>query len=815
MLEAAEQFREAIRAAGLAPPDTIEADGHLRRFAGDGRRGSDASWYVLHGDGVPAGAFGDWRSGLSQTWRADTGRKLTPAEEAAHRARVEAMRQAREAEEARAHQEAAAKAAEILRSGRKDDISGHPYAAKKAIDFGPLVRRGAWPQRGWIDALLVPIYNADGQVISLEAINASGDKDFLRGGAKRGGIHPIGNIKTARRVLIAEGIANAAVAIAALGDPAVAAMDAGNLKAAGETVRQINPGAELVFLADNDVREDGRNPGAEAATSAALALGGKVAIPELDGRKCDFWDLLHERGAEAVKRAIEAASEPTSSKNSANSSSEPCGEEWPEPQPLAAKFAPEPYPADALPEIIGAAIKEVQAFTHAPLPLVASSALAAVSLACQSHFDVKRADKLQGPASMFLLSIADSGERKSTCDGFFTLALREYQDQQTEAAKPEIQRHKAALAAWEAEREGILSAIKGAAKAGKPADNLKRDLAELERDRPEPPRVPRLLLGDETPENLGWSLAKLWPSAGVLSSEAGLILGAHGMGRDSVMRNLALLNILWDGGAHSIGRRTSESYTVKGARLTVALQVQEATLREFFAKSGPLARGTGFLARFLVAWPESTQGQRPFSEAPAHWPHLTAFHRRIAAILANPAPLDENGGLTPALLSLAPNAKAAWVEYHDAIESELASGGELYDVRDVASKSADNAARLAALFHVFAHGTGGAVGLEAFEGASRIAAWHLSEARRFFGELALPAELADAGRLDSFLIKHCRAERTHLVPTREAQRLGPIRDKERLAAALRELEELDRVRVAHEGRRKTIKVNPALAGVTS
>jgi putative DNA primase/helicase len=54
MLEAAEQFREAIRAAGLAPPDTIEADGHLRRFAGDGRRGSDASWYVLHGDGIPA-----------------------------------------------------------------------------------------------------------------------------------------------------------------------------------------------------------------------------------------------------------------------------------------------------------------------------------------------------------------------------------------------------------------------------------------------------------------------------------------------------------------------------------------------------------------------------------------------------------------------------------------------------------------------------------------------------------------------------------------------------------------------------------------
>jgi putative DNA primase/helicase len=161
------------------------------------------------------------------------------------------------------------------------------------------------------------------------------------------------------------------------------------------------------------------------------------------------------------------------------------------------------------------------------------------------------------------------------------------------------------------------------------------------------------------------------------------------------------------------------------------------------------------------------------------------------------------------MLPLTPEAKAAGVEYYNAIEGELASGGELYDVRDVASKSADNAARLAALFQMF-EGAGGAIGADAFEGASRIAAWHLHEARRFFGELALPAELADAARLDSWLIEYCRREQTHLVPTREAQRLGPIRDKEKLTTALRELEELDRVKVAQEGRRKTIKVNPAL-----
>jgi putative DNA primase/helicase len=476
---------------------------------------------------------------------------------------------------------------------------------------------------------------------------------------------------------------------------------------------------------------------------------------------------------------------------------------------MTTKIDPEPYPLDALPNTIRAAVEEVQGFVKAPLPLVASSALSALSLACQAHVDVKRAERLQGPVGLFLMVIADSGERKSTCDSFFTSAIREHQDEQTEAMKPVVQKHQAAFAAWEAARDGILSSIREFSKKGKDTEGLRADLARHQTMKPEAPRVPRLILNDETPESLSWNLAKLWPSAGVLSSEASVVLGSHGMGKDSIMRSLGRFNVLWDGGTLSVGRRSTDSFTVRGARLTMGLQIQEAALREFLEKSGALARGTGFLARFLVSWPESTQGSRSFTEAPANWPALAAFHRKITAILNQPVPMDDDGALTPALLSLSPEAKAAWIAFHDAIESELASGGELYDVRDVASKAADNAARLAALFQVFEHGAE-AITLDCFESASRIVAWHLSESRRFFGELALPTELADAARLDAWLVEYCRRERTHLVPTREAQRLGPVRDKEKLTTALRGLEELDRARVAQEGRRKTIKVNPAL-----
>jgi hypothetical protein len=526
-------------------------------------------------------------------------------------------------------------------------------------------------------------------------------------------------------------------------------------------------------------------------------------------------DAAQMMGMEGRRGALAGLSAPARAEHQPDAENAPAGDSdaWPEPQPLAVKVEAEPYPLDALQDTIRAAVDEVAGFVKAPAALVASSALAALSLACQAHIDAKRAEKLHGPVGLFLLTIADSGERKSTCDGFFVSSIRQYQEEQAEAMKPAIKENQAAFAAWEAERDGILSAVKDAGKKGKQTDKLRADLAQLQREKPEPPRVPRLILGDETPENLAWSLAKQWPSAGVLSSEAGVVFGSHGMGKDSAMRNLALLNVLWDGGTHSIGRRTSESFTVRGARLTMGLMIQETTLREYFSKSGGLARGTGFLARFLVAWPESTQGQRPFTEAPANWPHLAAFHRRIAAILNQPVPIDEDGALTPAMLSLAPDAKVAWVKYHDTIESELASGGELYDVRDVASKSADNAARLAALFQQFEHGMGGAVGLDSFERASRITAWHLSEARRFFGELALPAELADAARLDSWLIEHCRKGRTHFVGKNHVRQHGPMRDGGRLDTAIRELAELDRLRLAQEGKRRTIHLNPALVGV--
>src|SRR5688500_14290578 len=80
MADPTEQFRSAMRDAGIDPPYIIEADGELHRFSTNGADSDKAGWYVFHTDDVPAGAFGCWRSGLSQTWSVCNRREMTPTQ---------------------------------------------------------------------------------------------------------------------------------------------------------------------------------------------------------------------------------------------------------------------------------------------------------------------------------------------------------------------------------------------------------------------------------------------------------------------------------------------------------------------------------------------------------------------------------------------------------------------------------------------------------------------------------------------------------------------------------------------------------------
>ena len=292
------QFREAIRSAGLQPPDIIEADGKLHRFSSNGKRGDDAGWYVLHGDGIVAGAFGDWRTGVSQTWRADIGRALTDAEETEQRFRVEAMRRQGEAEKKRRRTEARQKASEIWKFAQPAPAD-HPYLVHKRVK--------PYSARIHADSLVIPLRDSGGEFHSLQFIDANGEKRFLLGGRVAGCYFSIGKVNETQSLCIAEGFATGATIHETTGCPVAVAFNAGNLEAVARALREKFPHLQLLLCADDDAETPG-NPGLAKAKAAALAVGAKLAIPDFGANRLteasDFNDLFQIHGGEAVKRQI-------------------------------------------------------------------------------------------------------------------------------------------------------------------------------------------------------------------------------------------------------------------------------------------------------------------------------------------------------------------------------------------------------------------------------------------------------------------------------------------------------------------------------
>lgn len=303
MREAHDQFRAEIRDRLGVDPGPMALDGRLRRFPTKANGKDEAGWCIGYSDGVPAGAFGDWRSGIHETWCARDPASLTAAERESHRRQMAEMVRQREEERQRVQREAAAKAARIW--GEAEPASpDHPYLKQKCVEpFGVRQHGGA---------LVIPV-RIGGELASLQFIGADGGKRFLTGGAIAGGYHSFG--KPAGQVIVCEGYATGATLHTFTGHAVAVAFNAGNLEAVARTIRAKLPDARIIVAADEDWQTDG-NPGKTRALAAAIAAGGIAALPKFDrdpdnadDKRTDWNDLAKEIGLDAAKQQFQAAIE--------------------------------------------------------------------------------------------------------------------------------------------------------------------------------------------------------------------------------------------------------------------------------------------------------------------------------------------------------------------------------------------------------------------------------------------------------------------------------------------------------------------------
>lgn len=269
-------FIGSMEAAGVRPVEPIgqQLGRDLIRFQCEGdRKGKRNGWAILHLDGTPAGAFGNYRLGVREKWRADRAESLSPEE------RRRLQREWREAAQRRESDKlerwrAAQTAARARWDGAGPVDPGHPYIIRKAMTGEGLRQRG--------NRLLVPMHDLDGRLWGLQEIAPDGFKQFQKGARIEGLMCIIGD--GGNRLCIGEGTATMKAVRAATGYPVAIAFTGENLEPVARLIRKRWPRLDLIVCGDDDPHlldnpNIRKNLGVEYATAAALAVCGRLSIP--------------------------------------------------------------------------------------------------------------------------------------------------------------------------------------------------------------------------------------------------------------------------------------------------------------------------------------------------------------------------------------------------------------------------------------------------------------------------------------------------------------------------------------------------------
>lgn len=676
-------FRGAILSAGLTPPDTITDDGKLIRFNGTGKRGTTKnSWYVLHGDGIPSGVFGDWAETDAIKWTGKPDNAMTEAERQAVKARMEDAKKQRAKQTERKHANAQTSAAGTMEASEAA-TTDHPYLAGREVQPHGLRVHG--------NSLVMPLYDMDGELWSVQFITSHGDKKFLPEGRVAGCFYPMG--KSNGTTVICEGFATGASIHEATGMAVLVAHSAGNLKAVAEALRAKHPDERILIAADDDWQTDG-NPGLTKAGEAAQAAGATVVVPQFPERfegMTDFNDLHREFGLENVK-AIFAPFVVTG---------------WPALDALkeATTPAPEPFPFDALGPVLGNAARAIAEDVQAPDSLAGGSVLAAASLAVQPLANAMLPHGQRSPLSVFVITGAGSGDRKSAVDAVACKEVEEVRKDQARAHAKEMQKYEAEMG----ER--------------KPKDPT-----------PTKPAPQSITTANATIEGI-CKLLKFQSSLGIFSAEGGEMLGGHSLRDDKRSSGLAFYLKGWSGESLDSLRGGDGLTVLLGRRMAMHVLVQPVLLRELLCD--PLAQGQGLLARCLIAEPKTLAGTRMFKHVNPHDnPDVIAFNERIRELLGTtPERWPEGDGyeLKPRDLYMGDDARALWIAFHDEIERQQETGSELDAARPFASKAAEHAARIAGIITMVENPQATHISSEAMDGAIQLTAFYLNEHLRLTG----------------------------------------------------------------------------------
>ena len=360
----------------------------------------------------------------------------------------------------------------------------------------------------------------------------------------------------------------------------------------------------------------------------------------------------------------------------------------PEPTPLIQDVSQAtPYPVEQLPVVIREAVHAIAEKVKAPVALAGQCVIGAVVYLALTKADVEDAIGEAMPLNIAMLSLADSGDRKSTCHRLAFRPIAEQQMKLSDKRRLEIEDYNQG-------RKGL----KG------------KELQDYESSHDMPDDL-NTLYSDATFERItgdliGGKSLVFWDT-----DEGGQMLSGHSLKNETRVATIGGLTKLLDHGTASRMRsrgNAEASGTAYHRRFGIHLMAQSVAVSE--ALNDPMLRGQGLLARFLLTAPKSLAGTRMLTaecyakqrQRPDSDLRIKRYWERVSGLLMTDDYIDaDTGNVMPPMLGLTREAEHLWLDLYNDTERDQGRFEKLGDVKQFAARTGDQARKLAAAFAVF------------------------------------------------------------------------------------------------------------------
>lgn len=459
----------------------------------------------------------------------------------------------------------------------------------------------------------------------------------------------------------------------------------------------------------------------------------------------------------------------------------------PDPEPLTPTVTPRPFP-DVFPGWLSAMIAATAEATQTDPAMGGNVAVAVLAACAGGRVKASPRSGWVEPLSVFTVTIARPGERKSAVHGALTRPLldaeRELADQvRAERIEAEARADVLAGAATKARktaadkhgRDGAQAAAQEALDVAREAEDAANAV----------PPIPRRVADDATPEAVVRLLAEQGGALALLSAEGGVfdILA----GRYSTRPNLDPFLKGHAGELIRVDRTGRASEYVPDPALTVGVMVQPSVLDDL-GQVGTFA-GRGLLARFLYARPASRVGHRLARSAPVPAETTAAYAVTVRALMLG---LDRFRDTDPRpVLTFTDGADDALADFQADTEGRLREGADLGsdDLAAWGSKLPGAVVRLAGLLHLAELGAGGIntpVDAATVLDAVALADYYTDQARAVFGHMGTD----DPTRQAAYLLRRLGTVDADHITERDMRRLArSIKTREQLTTAVTRLVE--------------------------